>query len=117
MKSRMIATALGAAVMLVTSIASAEEQCDTGATSVAIEAQADAPAADAGCDVAAANSSSGPAALENAPDFELLTDDELAVLTEAAAKNPELEEKAGGYVSNEQLVGILLVVLIVVLVL
>ena len=42
MKSRMIAMALGAAVMLVTSVASAEEQCATGTTFVAIEAQAEA---------------------------------------------------------------------------
>ena len=113
MKSRMIAAALGVAVMLVTSVASAEEQCATGTTFVAIEAQADAP--DAGSGIAAATDEA--AGLGSAPDFEPLTDDELTVLTEAAARNPELEEKAGGYVSNEQLVGILVVVLIVVIVL
>ncbi|MHC5057604.1 MAG: hypothetical protein ACYTKD_23260, partial [Planctomycetota bacterium] len=53
---------------------------------------------------------------EASPDFEPLTDDELVELEEAAARNPELEDKAGGYVSNEQLLTILLVVIIVVII-
>ncbi len=46
-----------------------------------------------------------------------LTGDELEALDKLAAERPELIEQAGGYVSNNDLVTILLVVLIVVIVL
>jgi hypothetical protein len=45
-----------------------------------------------------------------------LSGEELAELRELAAERPELAEQAGGYLTNEDLVTILLVVLIIVLV-
>ena len=119
--SRTISVAIcAAAVLLVTSVAGAEEGPSGGAASVPRAAEADAPACDAACDLEAAGtevSAAGtPVAPDAGPDFEPLTDDELAVLEEAAARDPALEDKAGGYVSNEELLTILLVVIIVVII-
>ncbi len=108
--SRMIAVFVGTvALSFVTTVAGAEERAPEGPIVLVADDSADAPAVEVagGLMTVAAD----------APDFEPLTEDELAVLEEAAARNPELEDKAGGYVSNDELLTIVVVVLLVIIVL
>jgi len=90
-------------------VAGAEELAPEGPAVLSADYSADAPAVDAVGDLTAAQPNTTVADAAAAPDFEPLTEDELAVLEDAAARNPELEDKAGGYVSNDQLLTIVLV--------
>jgi len=111
--SRMIAVSVGVlALSLAAADARAEERASDDAGRAAAVDRTDSSVVDTVKD-GSATETAGPA---DTPDFEPLSDDELAVLEKAAARAPELEDRAGGYVSNEELLTIVLVVLLVVIV-
>ena len=104
--SRTLAVVIGAlAVMLAASDAGAEERVTGQSVSVSPDEQANAPEREG---------VTGQAG--DGPDFEPLTADELDVLEDAAAQNPELADKAGGYVSDRDILTIILVVLVVIII-
>lgn len=122
--SRMTAVFVGAmALSLMTTAAGAEERAPDDSGLLSVEDHADAPAVDVKRDLATAQPAAeatvvaDAADATDAPDFEPLAEDELAVLEDAAAMNPELADKTGGYVSNEELLTIVLVVILVIIIL
>jgi hypothetical protein len=110
--SRITAVFVGTMALSLMTVAAGAEECapeDSGLLSVENHADAQ-PATETPAVADAADAT-------DAPDFEPLTEDELAVLEDAAAMNPELADKAGGYVSNEELLTIVVVVLLVIIIL